>query len=705
MDTKTFMKARNRMPDKAKKVKSVACKTAQALEFPGIQPGKAMSKTTADSFVLANKVIECAWRISGGRLKPVQVTDKLNGENLQLQESECFQIILSKSPFMELRTINASDMKLIGKPQLKKIRPSIQATNLAERFAGIEITIRLVSPDGNLEVTWQAMLRDSSNYIRQKITMTAKSEPAELKEIVLLNIKAPEARVLGNVDGSPAVCGNMFFASEHPMSKSLITESGSATRLRCSQPHNVAIEPEAQISYSAIIGVVPQGQLRRGFLYYLERERAQPYRQLLHHNNGEDVGMPYWLTYKTPNKLEEARKHRLSQEHAWINVIEEIGTELVKNRGVAMDSFVHDWGWDEEDVPWQFNEGYPNGFTPAERIAKKYNTPIGVWFSPMGGYDDKVHKVKSGSEHGFEVNQQGLSLAGPRYFTRFRASCVNMVRRYDLNYFKFDGFGAGNDATGPGVFSSDVEALLRVLCDIRKARPDVFLNATTGVWPSPFWLLKADSIWRSGSDTGNFGKGSERQKWISYRDYHIYHSVLGRSPLCPVNSLMLHGIMVNKFGRVKTYDTGDIIDEIRSFFGTGTNLQELYILPELMTPATWDALAEAANWARNNSDVLVDTHWIGGDPGNYEVYGWASWSKRKGIITLRNPDDQPAEITLDIGKAFELTPGAASRFILNSPWKNDAGKKEIAVVAGVDFEFLLKPFEVLVFDAVPMKKK
>lgn len=67
----------------------------------------------------------------------------------------------------------------------------------------------------------------------------------------------------------------------------------------------------------------------------------------------------------------------------------------------------------------------------------------------------------------------------------------------------------------------------------------------------------------------------------------------GFAPLYPLNSLMLHGIEINRGGRVKGFEPADMIDEIRSFFGTGTNCQELYITPDLLTDAIWDVLAEA----------------------------------------------------------------------------------------------------------------
>jgi hypothetical protein len=294
-----------------------------------------------------------------------------------------------------------------------------------------------------------------------------------------------------------------------------------------------------------------------------------------------------------------------------------------------------------------------------------------------------------------------------------------MVRQYRVNYFKFDGFAAGNNQPGPGPYASDAEALLRLARSLREAdrsaveagRTPVFINATTGSWPSPFWLLYVDSIWRQGNDTGMLGKGSDRQRWITYRDNEIFHRIVKQSPLFPLNSLMIHGVFVNDLPfQGDPYDARnpraslvakDIIDEIHTFFGTGTGCQEMYINPKLMTAELWDALAEAANWSRRNSDVLVDTHWIGGDPAKGEIYGFASWSKRQGIFTLRNPDDKPAQIALDLGQAFELPPGAPTSYTLKSPWKRDAARPAIAVTAGKPHTFTLAPFEAMVFEATP----
>jgi hypothetical protein len=167
---------------------------------------------------------------------------------------------------------------------------------------------------------------------------------------------------------------------------------------------------------------------------------------------------------------------------------------------------------------------------------------------------------------------------------------------------------------------------------------------------------------------------------------------------------MLHGIIFARFQKGLDSDPGnDFRNEVRSYFGTGTQLQELYITPSLLTQANWDDLAEAANWSRTNANVLKDTHWVGGDPGWLEVYGWASWTPRKGILVLRNPSDKAQSITLRLADAFELPPDAAREYAARSPWKEDAGKPAETMRAVETHRFTLAPFEVRTLEMTPVE--
>jgi hypothetical protein len=354
---------------------------------------------------------------------------------------------------------------------------------------------------------------------------------------------------------------------------------------------------------------------------------------------------------------------------------------------------------------WQFNHGFPNGFAPLAQLCRQYHTRLGVWLSPFGGYGaSKDQRLKFGRQQGYEINAAGFSLAGPKYYSAFKRSCVQMIRKYGIDYFKFDGIASGTSASGAGTaFILDTEAMRRLMLELRQEEPDLFINLTTGSWPSPFWLRYADSLWRQGDDTSFRGQGGRQQQWLTYRDSEIYNNIVKRAPLYPLNSLMSHGVAYSRHGNPSdpSYNSAGLRDDIHTYFGSGTGLQELYLQPGKLSPADWQVLAEAARWSRANTDVLVDTHWIGGDPSKREVYGYASWSPRKAIVMLRNPDDQPHEFELDVRTAFELPPGAVATYTLTSPWAAEAGIPPMQAGSDQLLCLTLKPFEVLVYDAMP----
>jgi hypothetical protein len=649
-------------------------------DFPGPAPGNFQMRLPEDNLILQNNLISYAWSTIEKQLKPQYVKNRLTQRTIQMQDSECFLLVLEDG-----QVLKDSDLKIVGGVTINNLQTNRKSCRLVEKLEGMQITATLDSPDKKIRVKWRLILRNHTNYVRQEITLSAINKPVNIEKIVLLELNEPNAKVMGTVDGSPAIVDNFFFAYEHPLSKIQKSKSNPEV-LQFTLPYNILLKPGEPVVYSSVIGVVPQGQLRRGFLYYVEMERAHPYRPFLHYNSWYDIGYG-------PEKI---------LENEFLDVIELFADKLITQRKVIMDSFVLDDGWDDPASLWRFHKGFPKGLSNLRKAAEKYDSKIGAWLSPFGGYGKaKEQRLKYGRQQGFETNKSGFSLEGPTYYKRFRDVCINMLREYDLSYFKFDGIGVGGRPAGTNSdFAQDMNALLRLISDLRSVKPNVFINITTGTWSSPFWLWYGDSIWRSGRDWGTHGAGSKRQQQITYRDKETYHNVVLRSPLHPLNSLMTQGFMFANHGLPD--DRDNITDDIRAFFASGTDCQELYVTPSLMTEQDWDALAEAAKWSRRNADVLIDTHWIGGDPAKGQIYGWASWSKRKGVLSLRNPHEKPGSITLDIAKTFELPKGAPKRYSLKSPWKDDIGKPSINLTAGQKHTFNLKPFEVLVFDAIPL---
>jgi hypothetical protein len=165
---------------------------------------------------------------------------------------------------------------------------------------------------------------------------------------------------------------------------------------------------------------------------------------------------------------------------------------------------------------------------------------------------------------------------------------------------------------------------------------------------------------------------------------------------------MLHGIIFAQHAVGLGTDPGhDFANEVHSYFATGTDLQEMYITPSLLTTQDWDTLAAAANWSRANAKVLEDTHWIGGNPGRLDVYGWAAWSPEKSFITLRNPDDKPRVAILDAGRQLQLPQGAARTFDVSDVWHTGGSNVPATLDAGHPVTLTLQPFEVLTLQLLP----
>ena len=431
---------------------------------------------------------------------------------------------------------------------------------------------------------------ESDGGCRRTFLQITNNSPADLplKHVVMLDDTAPpDARVAGECPGSPIVAGTVFMGVEHPFAENTV----AAGRVRCAEPVMQPLRPGEKKVVSFVCGrAAERSQVRRAFAAYLERERPRRSAPFLLHNTWYNLG--YSNAYSERDEL---------------HLIETLGRELVRKRGAEIDAFVLDDGWDDTHTLWRFHAGWPHGFEAMTTAAARWGAVPGIWMSPWGGYNrPKQERLAAAAPEGFEIRNGGFSLAGPRYYARFRELCVD-AERQGVGFFKFDGIGTQNEGVIDPAAGRDFDAMLRLIAELRALRSGLYVSQTVGTWPSPWWLLHVDNIWRGGEDHSFAGIGSDRQQWITYRDAQVYHHVVRRAPLFPLSSLMLHGIILARHAeRLATTDRADFMSEARSFFGSGVQLQELYLSPDLLTRENWDDLARAAKWARANADILRD---------------------------------------------------------------------------------------------------
>merc|ERR1712232_1010087 len=195
----------------------------------------------------------------------------------------------------------------------------------------------------------------------------------------------------------------------------------------------------------------------------------------------------------------------------------------------------------------------------------------------------------------------------------------------------------------------------------------------------------------------------------TYRDAMVYEHVVRVSPLFPLNSLMVHGVIFAKdaWDLNKPEGSGEGVSdqpfrhEVRSAFGSGVMLQELYVTPSLLNRQNWDDIASAVRWVRPRMATLADVHWFGGDPARGEIYGWAAWrdvdesgNAASAVLTLRNPSPRSQTVTLDASAVFELPKHALDKpVVMNSPFI-DQRLRRLNLWPGAVEELTLPPFAV-----------
>jgi hypothetical protein len=635
------------------------------------------AEQTPESHSFGNAAISVRWQRVDGHVKGMVLTDHINQRDIAVVSP--FALTLRNGEKWD--ALQLSPLSPVTEVALKA---DPGASREAERLPGRGIKASFGDANGRIRVDWQWVQREGSDYLREIVTVTTLKQNEDISRIDLLQLKADHAEVIGTVQGSPVVAGRDYFGFEQPLSSSEVR----GTQIHLWMDEGLPLPKGQSVTYSAVAGVTHDDQLRRDFAAYIERERAHPYRPFLHYNSWYDIG------YFTPYTEAEA-----------VDRINAVGQELSVKRGVKLDSFLFDDGWDDRSGSWHFSKDFPHGFVPLREAAAKYGAAPGVWLSPWGGYSaPKQERINNGKAAGYEIIDGGFALSGPKYYQRFHDAVMELLNKDGINQFKFDGTGNVSSVFPGSRFTSDFAAAIQLIEDIRKDKPDTYINLTTGTWASPFWLRYADSIWRGGEDDWHAGVGSEREQWITYRDQQTYENIVIQGPLFPINSLMLHGIIyAQKNNRLNTDPGHDFANEVHSYFATGTQLQEMYITPSLLSKDDWDMLADAAKWSRANADVLRDTHWIGGDPGRLNVYGWAAWSPKKAIITLRNPDSTSQTAVIDLQRELELPKGAPRRFSTHNVWKTD-GQVPQQLDADHPNVVQLAPFEVLTMELTPLSQ-
>jgi hypothetical protein len=609
-------------------------------------------RTTGSSVVLANEYLERTIFFADGDIGTRQFVNKITSRSYALRGAE-FEIKLNREGVgydfgdENPRTFTAAGARVASR--------NVEDTSAG----GKRLTLHLAPASGAaIDVIYE--LNPGDFFTRQWLHI-AKPQQGTL----FLEWVAPASNewgvprfTLGGF-GQPLFAEDLFLGLEYPTG--LNTTHGAEVKLGSNVGMN--IPDGGYTSESAVMGVAPAGMVHQQFLDYVARIRVAPVRPYLLYNTWYDL-------------------QRLAMNHD--NTLERVPTFqklLLGKYGLHLDSFVLDDGWDDMHKLWQIDrQRFPGGFTDLAAALKTIDSHLGIWFGPIGGYDQREVRIATGKADGMEISSNGqyFCTAGKNYSRLFADTLLKYQKEYGINYFKLDGivFGCNESDHGhpQGVYSDEATArtFLDLLKKLRAQDPKVFLNITTSIWLSPWWLRYADTVWMGGEDSGYLPSVptlAPRQSAVSYRDSVLYDDFVTHKAQFPISSLMTHGIIKGKANMLggEKEDIEDWRDEVVHYYSVGNMMYELYISPEILSSEEMDVLGNVTKWAIANAHPLLDnTTMVGGDPAQREPYGYVHSSAQKSIITLRNPFVRPRTMKLKIDEenGFQKFEGIQSMFVI-----------------------------------------
>lgn len=500
-------------------------------------------------------------------------------------------------------------------------------------------------------------------------------------------------------DNNPAT--GIFWGMEYPTAQNNIKRNGKHLNLKIGDYYGKQVNTDWTASNWVVIGLSPEKYVRRWFMRYVDDIRAQPVRPYLLYNS--------WYDLEAPQLVDDS--DRVMNKKNSLRSIKTLQQRLTDQRGVGLDAFVLDDGWDVYRSNWKISDKqFPHGFKPLVKQLDKTNTDLGVWFGPIGGYSHRDWRINWMKDHGYEIigNDQ-LCLAGKNYHKLFEDRVTDFTKNRDIAYFKWDGiqFSCNNPAHGHpvGVYSrrAVMDSLISLDQAVWNENSNAFLNITSGTWLSPWWVKYSSTIWMQGGDYGftNIPSISHRDRAITYRDFVLYGDFKKKKAWFPISNLMTHGIIK---GRLQNLSVEEPLDKFTNnallYFARGVSMWELYVSPDLLTDQQWDVLAQGIKWAKDRFDIMKHTVMIGGDPGKGEPYGYAHFKGKQGIVIVRNPKINPQKLSVTFDESLGLTENSDSLVVERvypQKWISPALRS-----SGSDLTANLEGFETAIYEIFPL---
>ncbi len=604
-----------------------------AVGLPRSAPAEAAKALRRGNAVfLGNGQIGIRCTLAGNRPRLDRIEDKRAGKSLSMEDAG-FRLWIDGKKTASLEAF------ALSQPPAIRNSPS-----------GAEVDFLLECPAHNLEVRLRWQLRNGDFFLRRRLAVRLlhPTPAATLYEADLERL-TPPAPIAAVPMGQPLfVAGRVFFGLEYPAGRCRVQ----------GREFTLYHYPGKRLSRawlalkSEVIGVAGNRPVQDAFAEYIRQIRIPP-RNFVLYNSWYDLRRGQMNTRVFEQCFQDFRKF------------------LIVPYGVRLDSFVIDDGWQDHNSIWETDRRlFPGDFGELARYLRAHGSCLGLWM-PLTPIGPNLN-LNWGRKHGFEVTSTGRAycISGPRFNRAERRVIRKHEKEFGLNYYKHDfnvftcaARGHGHLPIAEYGFEANVDAYIRMLEFERRLNPGIFINITSNMWLSPWWLLYADTVWRGGGDTGHeriVPYIQLRDDTITYVDGVLWDRFRRDTLQFPPSALMTHGIVYGRFNRLGGghEPLHRWTEHVMEYLAPGLMMKELYLTPSLLSKAQWDVLGRALRWAATVTPILARSQMTLGNPHHGEVYGFVHALPEKGRLLwfIRNPSMTQQAVQLDLAGRLHAVP-------------------------------------------------
>lgn len=632
----------------------------------------------------------------------VRLVAKSSCNGKQLCGGEEFDLYAEKwvEPVKSDMFLKSSELELDGKPVVS----DTSATINKQQKTGKKLSFKFKPVEFNgatYTVTENIVAYNGDHYMRKYLEISVPEEDKLAAEIDYIDLESlnvtnskgqwtiptDQGSIVGMpkeraILGQPFYADGMFFGCEFPAADTqIVTENGGQ---KIGRPRYYTGKTMERLAYDKQASRADDGSIC-----------YTTWPTVAGSANGTDYRVVQADFFDYINDIATPAEFRI-QYNSWyddeknisdetiLSSFAEIDRELSNTELRPLDSYVVDDGWTNYSANpgfWEFNNKFPNGFTPSSELVQNFGSNFGVWIGPRGGYGTNGTIAAELDKQNLSVNAGGsIDVADRTYLKKYAELVCEFQDKYHVNYWKWDGFadeaqynhynqygakdgepkhtnvvlngkteghmigGANQMYHCSDMWEAWIDLYEVVRANAEKNNiPNYWISSTTHTIPSPWLLQWVNSVWlQCQFDHARTAHGSTVHDGnLNARDAVYYSFVEKHQFQFPLDHIYNHDPVYGKSGTAMDATTAtaeQFQNYLYTIAGRGTAFWELYYSDSILDAEKYEVNAEFLKWYEENFHLLSNARMFGKWPVEGVTLDTGAAAKDAGGHTQLNND-------------------------------------------------------------------